>query len=183
MTKSKRFRVSQQDAASPIKASVTETVLDDDGNEVEVTRDLSGGTGAAPGAATIANADAPLDGEVLLNGSTAVLPISAPADADNHSIAQANLVSPKIIDAADEAHPRWNTWNTPESDLAGGAGNAASPAQDEDEIERRRFVIISRVRLNNQMRPVGAPVRITKSEHEQLAKAGAVDPDWEEDED
>lgn len=62
-SKSKRFRISQQDAASPVKASVTETLVDEQGNETEITRDLSGTEGdnnssAAPSASGEAGADA-----------------------------------------------------------------------------------------------------------------------------
>lgn len=238
MTKSKRYRVSQQDAASPVEASVTETVIDDDGNEVEVTRDLSGGNGAdnsGTAAATTGDADAPHQGEgsatsestadlPALNGadgklvegavaagsvmgetdslklaagaitadtlftptkgtqdgSTATAPTSASDGTGDQS--NADAVAARIRSLI-EAQSRRHSENTPESDLTGGAGNAASPAQDADETERRRYVILSRVRLNNRMHPVGALVRITKGEHEQLAKAGAVDPDWDDHED
>lgn len=53
----------------------------------------------------------------------------------------------------------------------------------EEHVETRRFEALKPVRHNNVFYPIGSRLRVTREEHAELADAGVVDPDWDEDED
>lgn len=129
------------------------------------------------------------------HGSTAIAPVTTSAGTGDQSNAAAGSASTPSTNAATLASAAVQVTDQtaalqqdPASELLQATSVTATRLQADrivasNETERRRFVILSRVRLNNRMHPVGAPVRITKSEHEQLAKASAVDPDWDDHED